>query len=276
MVWSSKGVREMRKIVAVVAAQAALGVAALASGFTVYEGNSATEAAWRAAAGGNVPLEDFEGFANATCCPCLLCSDQVKALPALGVVFASDVADAYPGIYINAGQAHSGQKQLANFGGGLSSFADYRMHPVPGKSIFALGFWQCDPQGDETLVAFDASDQEVGRIVGRINNGSGNSFAGFVSTVAIKKVVVLGAEGDGWNHIDDLQVVARASCVCDLNGDGFVEDADFVIFVAAYNVLDCADPTMVAGCPADFNQDGSVDDADFVAFIPAYNELVCP
>ncbi|MGH7245015.1 MAG: hypothetical protein ACREJD_16490 [Phycisphaerales bacterium] len=65
-------------------------------------------------------------------------------------------------------------------------------------------------------------------------------------------------------------------CPCDLNGDGFVDDADFVIFVNAYNILDCADPFMPAGCPADFNGDGFVDDADFVIFVPAYNELVCP
>lgn len=58
--------------------------------------------------------------------------------------------------------------------------------------------------------------------------------------------------------------------------DGFVDDGDFPIFVAAYNILDCADPAMPAGCAADLNGDGFVDDADFVAFVVAYNELVCP
>lgn len=65
-------------------------------------------------------------------------------------------------------------------------------------------------------------------------------------------------------------------CPADLNGDGFVDDADFQIFVFAYNVLDCADPAMPAGCPADLNGDGFVDDGDFVDFVVAYNELVCP
>ncbi|MBX3380030.1 MAG: hypothetical protein KF805_08030 [Phycisphaeraceae bacterium] len=53
-------------------------------------------------------------------------------------------------------------------------------------------------------------------------------------------------------------------------------DADFVIFVAAYNILDCSGPSMPPGCPADLNGDGVVDDGDFIVFVPAYNELVCP
>ena len=65
-------------------------------------------------------------------------------------------------------------------------------------------------------------------------------------------------------------------CVGDLNGDGFVDDSDFVDFVLAYNLLDCADPGMPMNCPADFNFDGIVDDADFVSFVFAYNQLVCP
>lgn len=65
-------------------------------------------------------------------------------------------------------------------------------------------------------------------------------------------------------------------CVGDLNLDGLVDDADFVDFVYAYNILDCAEPDMPPNCPADFNFDGVVDDGDFVDFVLAYNELVCP
>ncbi|MBX3388041.1 MAG: immunoglobulin domain-containing protein [Phycisphaeraceae bacterium] len=64
-------------------------------------------------------------------------------------------------------------------------------------------------------------------------------------------------------------------CAGDLNADGLVEDADFVIFLAQYNILDCADPGMRPGCSADLNKDGVVDDADFQLFVPAYNELIC-
>ncbi|MBX3388050.1 MAG: hypothetical protein KF691_01200 [Phycisphaeraceae bacterium] len=69
---------------------------------------------------------------------------------------------------------------------------------------------------------------------------------------------------------------ARAFCPWDLNNDGFVDDADFPIFLNAYNILDCADGSMPFGCPADFNHDGVVDDTDFQLFVVAYNELLCP
>ncbi|MBX3389052.1 MAG: hypothetical protein KF691_06305 [Phycisphaeraceae bacterium] len=65
-------------------------------------------------------------------------------------------------------------------------------------------------------------------------------------------------------------------CPGDLNNDGFVDDSDFVIFASAYNILDCADPSMPGGCPADLNDDGIVEDSDFVIFAGAYNELLCP
>lgn len=67
-----------------------------------------------------------------------------------------------------------------------------------------------------------------------------------------------------------------ATCPGDLNADGYVDDTDFTIFAAAYNLLDCADPAMLPGCPADLNSDGAVDDADFTIFAPAYDTLVCP
>ncbi|MBX3379949.1 MAG: hypothetical protein KF805_07625 [Phycisphaeraceae bacterium] len=67
-----------------------------------------------------------------------------------------------------------------------------------------------------------------------------------------------------------------APCPGDLNGDNQVDDSDFSIFAGAYNILDCADPSMPAGCPADLNGDGFVDDADFVLFVAAYNDLLCP
>jgi hypothetical protein len=65
-------------------------------------------------------------------------------------------------------------------------------------------------------------------------------------------------------------------CPGDLNGDTIVDDADFVLFADAYNLLDCLDPLMPVGCPSDLNSDQFVDDADFVLFADAYNALLCP
>ena len=68
----------------------------------------------------------------------------------------------------------------------------------------------------------------------------------------------------------------KEACPGDLNGDGQVDDADFVIFAAAYDILLCTDLFMPPGCPADLNGDGFVDDADFVLFSVAYDALLCP
>ncbi|MGH7243289.1 MAG: immunoglobulin domain-containing protein [Phycisphaerales bacterium] len=70
-------------------------------------------------------------------------------------------------------------------------------------------------------------------------------------------------------------VVPFILCRADFNCDGGVDDTDFIDFVIAYNILDCADPTMTAGCPADLNTDALVDDGDFTVFVQAYNRLLC-
>jgi len=71
------------------------------------------------------------------------------------------------------------------------------------------------------------------------------------------------------------KVSLRLTCAADLNGDCVVDDRDFLRFVTAYNLLDCADPAMPQNCPSDLNHDGVVDDADFTIWIVAYNELIC-
>ena len=65
------------------------------------------------------------------------------------------------------------------------------------------------------------------------------------------------------------------NCRPNINGDCYVDDADFVLFAESYNILDCQDPSMPAGCPADFNDDEFVDDTDFVIFALAYDRLIC-
>ncbi|MBS0190225.1 MAG: hypothetical protein U0573_04870 [Phycisphaerales bacterium] len=80
----------------------------------------------------------------------------------------------------------------------------------------------------------------------------------------------------GFDRVTTASLFTLLACTGDLNKDGFVDDADFSIFVNAYNTLDCADPIMPAGCPADFNRDGVVDDTDFVLFVGPYNDLLCP
>ena len=94
-------------------------------------------------------------------------------------------------------------------------------------------------------------------------------FAG--STPVTAGSTVIGASGKDWGP----GTQPPDPCPGDFNIDGVVDDADFVIFVNSYNILDCADPAMPEGCPGDMNGDGFVDDADFVDFAFAYNNLVC-
>lgn len=67
-----------------------------------------------------------------------------------------------------------------------------------------------------------------------------------------------------------------ARCPADLNNDAQVDDADFQVFVVAYDTLDCAESQMPFGCPSDFNYDRVVDDRDFQTFVVAYDALLCP
>jgi len=69
---------------------------------------------------------------------------------------------------------------------------------------------------------------------------------------------------------------AAPICPAGLNDDGFVDDADFVLFAGKYDIPNCSAPEMLADCPGDLNGDFFVDDADFVIFAAAYDELLCP
>lgn len=65
----------------------------------------------------------------------------------------------------------------------------------------------------------------------------------------------------------------RPYCPADLNGDGFVDDLDYPLFLKAYDASAC--PTPPEDCPGDLNLDGVVDDSDFVLFIYSYNVTLC-
>lgn len=59
--------------------------------------------------------------------------------------------------------------------------------------------------------------------------------------------------------------------MADFNGDGLVDDSDFVLFADAYNAL----VVPAANVLSDLNADAFVDDADFSQFSTAYDTLIC-
>lgn len=72
-----------------------------------------------------------------------------------------------------------------------------------------------------------------------------------------------------WITANALEFVVRHKpCPGDFNGDGQIDDDDFVRFAAFYNEL--LDPR------GDLNGDGLTDDNDFVIFAGGYDALVCP
>jgi len=102
----------------------------------------------------------------------------------------------------------------------------------------------------------------------------GNAY--FVFNAALYQGQSYQAHGHAIFTVDiDVSDSPLLDCPADFNNDGQVDDADFTVFVVAYNILDCTDPTMPSNCPTDINQDGYVDDTDFTLFVVAYNELIC-
>lgn len=93
------------------------------------------------------------------------------------------------------------------------------------------------------------------------------------NSVRDKMDILLGDSRDtDWDGVPDEVTPCRG----DLTSDGLVDDADFVKFVQAYNLLLCEDDFMPPHCQSDLNRDGTVDDADFVIFASSYNDLICP
>src|SRR5690349_13681200 len=142
---------------------AALGSTPVYATFTTYAGNASQEAAWQAALGGNVPVEHFDNFVGVP--NTSVGGDKLTALPSVHVVFDPIV----PGVYDDAGWAHSGTKQWCNWAGGAGNSSSHVLRPEPGRQILALGFWNTDPQGNQPMLAYDVAGQLVGIITGHLN-----------------------------------------------------------------------------------------------------------
>lgn len=112
-----------------------------------------------------------------------------------------------------------------------------------------------------------------------VRNALGTEVTGLsyviASNAALGSRTISVSNADGSANAALLTVTAPA-CPGDLNLDGLVDDADFQLFVVAYDTLLCTDPSMAPACPADLDADGLVNDADFTLFVSGYDTLVCP
>ncbi len=234
--------------------------------FTTYAGDATQEAAWQAALGGNVPLENFESFTGIPGPG--TGGDMLAALPSVHVTFDATV----PGVYDDAQWAHSGTKQWSNWAGGAGNSASHVLRPEAGRRIVALGFWNCDPQGDQPMGAYNAADQLIGTISGHVNTHNSqpllsDGFAGFISTTPIAYLTIPGALGDGWNHFDDLQVVTQL--IADYNRNGVVDAADYVVWRDTLNQTG-------DNLAADGDASGTVDLLDYDLWRAYFGQVVAP
>lgn len=71
-----------------------------------------------------------------------------------------------------------------------------------------------------------------------------------------------------WNSFASIVI---SGCAADFNSDGFVDDEDFVIFAASYDMLTVPPADEIC----DLNADGFVDDADFGIFGQLYDGVIC-
>jgi len=112
------------------------------------------------------------------------------------------------------------------------------------------------------------------RVGQRLGGGPTVNFDGRFNTTGVngKRATASSSETQGNNALAFATrlVFSRPTptCPADLNGDGLVDDLDFVLFVQAYDFL--VTPA------ADFNFDGVTDDSDFQVFVGAYDDLICP
>ena len=140
--------------------------------------------------------------------------------------------------------------------------------PFTFGTPFSLGVYVNCRAGQRSSGGFDTPCTSAATLSQFNWNGITNIYAG---ATPVSGSTVVSGTGINWG-----QPINPNTCSADLNGDTFVDDADFSLFATAYNILDCADPAMPAGCPADLNSDGFVDDADFSIFAAAYDALLCP
>lgn len=91
-----------------------------------------------------------------------------------------------------------------------------------------------------------------------MNNASGGGFSPPASSI-----VASGIQG-----LIAVRTLVDSLCRSDFNYDNVVDDADFALFVGAYDVL--------LSNEGDLTGDGMTDDSDFSLFVQAYDKLTCP
>lgn len=161
-------------------------------------------------------------------------------------------------------------------GAGLGASAEVRSLRTYKDSLYVGGIFPKASGAPSTNVAMWRTDYHGSGTWRPLGAGVDGIIAAFQP---FNNELVLGGQ---FNKADDRASVnwarwfACSECRADLNGDGYVNDEDMVIFAEQYDVMFCPDAGMLVGCPADLDNDNQVDDRDFVIFSHAFDEMICP
>lgn len=145
--------------------------------------------------------------------------------------------------------AHPINSFVRKFAGGNRSFRQDSTPPLRGRTIMQ---WT------------------DGKMLASVHNYMKRADLGYFPPSSALTLNNWNQRTDGtWIAANALEFVVRQRpCPGDFNGDGLVDDGDFVLFVGFYNNL--LDPR------GDLTGDGLTEDTDFVAFAAAYDALECP
>lgn len=151
-----------------------------------------------------------------------------------------------------------------------------------GTDMYTSTWSAGDPDGDPTWVTMyvnenPALDGQQVRLEASVNTPGATAFNVINSaeilpgTYYVYAEITDGGTTTGAWSAGTVTFVPHHHCPADMNHDEFVDDADFAIFSASYDLFTVppADPH------CDLNGDTFVDDADFVAFAEAYDAFVC-
>lgn len=148
--------------------------------------------------------------------------------------------------------------------------------PEPGHSITSFVRWfdggaaSCRATSNPLLRGREVLRWSDGRMLASVHNFRKRADLGFAQDSTLYSPNAWNKRCDGGRIIANAvdYTISHTPCPGDFNADGFVDDADFVLFADYYNAL--LDPR------GDLTGDGFTDDADFVFFADGYNALLCP
>ena len=152
----------------------------------------------------------------------------------------------------------------------LGSKINATVHFTNPLSISLTGL-RLNLSGDDGLVLPGGSSEDI--VLNDLGPGESVILAReFTAVEAGGRMIIAQLRADQFPESEAGVALQITDCPADFDNNGVVDDADFAIFSAAYDLF--LNPP--APARTDLNLDGYVDDQDFVIFAEAYDLYLCP